>query len=113
VLTRRLSLAPVVVLAKPAPTRSKRRRRTDHDEYLQMMARIVRAAGSHVGKADPDQLVLLAAVAADVDALMVRTVAGVRESGFRWQSIADVLGVSRQAVQQRFGRRVGEVSGMP
>jgi hypothetical protein len=112
VLTRRMSLAPVTVVTRPPKARPKRRRHlVDHDEYLAMMARIARAAGPRVGKADPAQLRLLIGVAADIDRTIVYAVAGLRACGFKWQTIADELGVTRQAAQQRWGRRVEELNG--
>ena len=37
-------------------------------------------------------------------------VAGARSQGWSWQEIADVLGVSRQAVHKKHGKRLGRGS---
>lgn len=40
-----------------------------------------------------------------VDRLQELQVGNARERGWSWQEIADALGVSRQAVHKRYGRR--------
>jgi DNA-directed RNA polymerase specialized sigma24 family protein len=40
-----------------------------------------------------------------VDRLQALQVDNARERGWSWQEIADALGVSRQAVHKRYGRR--------
>ncbi len=43
----------------------------------------------------------------DVDALLQAAVASARTAGHSWEAIGQVLGLSRQAVQQRFGKVAG------
>lgn len=57
---------------------------------------------------DPDDALALVCRAADADraagALLHRSVASARSGGHSWQAIGDVLGLTRQAAQQRFGK---------
>jgi hypothetical protein len=66
------------------------------------------------GENDPLELVRAAHEVQDrADALMAAAVQQAREAGRTWQEIGEVLGVSRQAVFQRYGKpidpRTGEV----
>ncbi|HJT93631.1 MAG TPA: DUF3887 domain-containing protein [Mycobacterium sp.] len=66
------------------------------------------------GENDPLELVRAAHEVQDrAEALMAAAVQQAREAGRTWQQIGDVLGVSRQAVFQRYGKpidpRTGEV----
>jgi hypothetical protein len=66
------------------------------------------------GQNDPLELVRAARDVQDqAEALMAAAVQQAREAGRTWQEIGDVLGVSRQAVFQRYGKpidpRTGEV----
>ena len=66
------------------------------------------------GEADPLELVRTAHDVQDqAEALMTAAVQQARDAGRTWQEIGDVLGVSRQAVFQRYGKpidpRTGEV----
>jgi hypothetical protein len=66
------------------------------------------------GESDPLGLVRAAHEVQDrAEALMAAAVQQAREAGRTWQEIGDVLGVSRQAVFQRYGKpidpRTGEV----
>jgi hypothetical protein len=78
---------------------------------LDMMARMIRAAGRTVGEYDPDQLCRLDGLKSVLDAAMVAAVRGQRESGVTWQSIGEALGVTRQAVIQLYGPRLEEGRG--
>lgn len=58
--------------------------------------------------ADPDDALTLVRRAAEADrvagALLHRSVAAARSGGHSWQAIGEVLGLTRQAAQQRFGK---------
>ncbi len=72
---------------------------TQPDEVTNVAA----AAGSR------DPAVGLAAVAALrglVDVLEALQVGNARDAGWTWKAIADHLGVSKQAVHQKYGRRL-------
>ena len=46
----------------------------------------------------------MTSVAAELDDAISQAVAGLRAAGYSWADIAARLGVTRQAVQQRWGR---------
>ncbi|MBO0895283.1 MULTISPECIES: hypothetical protein [Arthrobacter] len=48
----------------------------------------------------------VAALRATADALELRQVEAALRSGMSWQSIADALGVTRQAVHKKYSKRV-------
>jgi hypothetical protein len=73
-------------------------------EFLKMLRRMVRAAGTRVGRADPEDLAELIAIRIDLDAAIQRAVDGLREDGFTWQSIGDATGTSRQAALMKWRR---------
>ena len=81
-------------------------RASDHGEYSAFARRAVRAMGRRVADSDPDDLVLMLALRAELDDAITAAVVGQRQAGFTWSQIADVLGVSRQAAQQRWGDAV-------
>ncbi|MFC9550018.1 hypothetical protein ACFTWF_04130 [Rhodococcus sp. NPDC056960] len=45
-----------------------------------------------------------------VDELLVSAIAAARSAGHSWDTIGAALGMSRQAAQQRFGKRIGDTS---
>lgn len=73
-------------------------------EFAAFVRRIVRAYSRRVGDGDVEALPELLALAADVDAAIAKSVAGLRDAGYSWAEIAARLGTTRQAAQQRFGR---------
>ena len=77
---------------------------TETADFAAFARRIVRAYARRVGDGDVEALPELLALAAEVDAAIVKSVAGLRESGYSWGEIASRLGTTRQAAQQRFGR---------
>jgi hypothetical protein len=86
------------------PTR--RRHVPEPVEYVEMIRRMVRAAGRRVSVADPEHLAALVAVRRDLDAAIVTAVAGVRRSGFSWQSIGEATGTTKQSAVQKWGAAV-------
>lgn len=75
-------------------------------EYLQMLGRMIRAAGPRVGNADMDELTTLLALRDELDDVIGQAVRSVRENGgYSWQAIGDAAGITRQAAQQRWGKR--------
>ncbi|GAA4105304.1 hypothetical protein [Actinomadura miaoliensis] len=75
----------------------------------------VLAAGAQVRDDDPDdhlRLVAAARVAAEETSRMLRqSINGARAAGHSWEDVGRVLGVSRQAAQQRFGTPARGASG--
>ena len=66
--------------------------------------RMVRAVGSRVGQEDPDGLEYLNIVRDALDSAMRVAVEGLREGGHTDKAIGEALGMTRQAVQQRWPR---------
>lgn len=64
---------------------------------------------------DPEDQLALVRRAAEADrvagTLLHRSVAAARAGGHSWQAIGEVLGLTRQAAQQRFGKDDGEEPG--
>lgn len=75
----------------------------ENDEFAAFARRVIRAHGRRVAAGDPDALAALLALAREVHAATGEAVEGLRAAGYSWEDIADRLGVSRQAVQQRWG----------
>jgi len=89
--------------------RTRPARYVETEEFARFVRRIVAAYRRRIAGVDgqaPDLANLrgLADLAGDVDAAIGEAVAGLRAHGHTLQEIADVLGVSRQAVHQRYGR---------
>ena len=71
-----------------------------------MVRRMLRAFARRCGDADPEDLAEFLAMRAELDAAIQSAVDGMREQhGFSWAEIARGAGVTRQAAQQRWGRR--------
>lgn len=81
-------------------------RGSDHGKYAGMVRRIVRAYGRRIADSDPDDLALILSVRSELDEAIAAAVAGMRSNGFSWAEIARPLGMSRQAVQQRWGKAI-------
>ena len=75
----------------------------ENDEFAGFARRVIRAHGRRVAAGDPDALVALLALAREVSEATGEAVRGLRAAGYSWDDIAGRLGVSRQAVQQRWG----------
>lgn len=75
----------------------------ENDDYAAFARRVIRAHGRRVAAGDPDALASLTALAREVHAATGEAVHGLRTAGYSWEDIATRLGVSRQAVQQRWG----------
>lgn len=71
--------------------------------------RMVRALGKRAGQEDPEDLRELLRVRAELDAAMGAAIEGLRAGGHNDIAIGEVLGMSRQAVQQRWPRTVRRV----
>lgn len=83
---------------------NRRRGRVELPEYLAMVRRILRSAGTRCADADPEDLAQLLAIRASLDASIQVAVDGMREAhGFSWTDIGRAAGVTRQAAQQRWG----------
>lgn len=74
------------------------------EEVLKGVLRQVAAVGRRAGTADPDSARLLRLLEEEVEQAWAAAVAGWRETGFSDTEIGRELGVSKQAVQQRWPR---------
>ena len=72
--------------------------------YMQSTLEIAEGAASH----DPDVgLRAVAALRTLAERLEVLQVERARKMGWSWQDIADRLGVTKQTVHRKYGRRIG------
>jgi hypothetical protein len=77
----------------------------ENDAYLAFARRVIRSAGKRLGE-HPDALGDLLGLQAELDAAVAGAVATARQDyGLSWADIGSLLGISRQAAQQRFGGR--------
>ncbi|QCQ16977.1 hypothetical protein EHF32_09745 [Microbacterium sp. RG1] len=74
--------------------------------YLAFARRIIRKAGERVGDADEFELAELVSLRVDIEEAIAVAVRGQKATGRSWTKIGDALGISRQAVQQRYGEKV-------
>lgn len=88
--------------AESKATRAPRVRETP--EQAAAVGRMVRALGKRCGTQDVEGLAELAGLREVVDGALVDAVTLARTSGYSWQFVGDVLGMTRQSAQQRFGR---------
>jgi len=94
------------VKASVKPLRHKRpKRHVENTEYDAMVRRILRAYARRVASGDIEALRSLAALSTELDAVIRLAVVGLRAlpNPYPWSSIADMLGLSRQAVMGRYG----------
>ena len=76
----------------------------ENDDYAAFTRRIVAAHGRRIAAGDVERLRDLVALAEEVDRATATAVAGLRRAGFSWTEIANRLGITRQAAQQRWGQ---------
>jgi hypothetical protein len=100
---------------KPGLTvrRAKRAKRTvENGEFDAFVLRILAAYARRVAAGDIEGLAGLNALSSKVDAVLREAVQGLRKSpySYSWDEIGQRLGVSRQAVQMRFGAKSDRVT---
>lgn len=88
---------------KAALTPGRRRRVVENDEYAGFSRRVLRAHGRRIARGDVEGLADLAQLADAVQTATRTAVTGLRGEGYSWTEIADRLGVTRQAAQERVG----------
>lgn len=76
-----------------------------------MIRRMISALGREVAAGDPEDLKRLRALKDHVDLELGKTVRAQREQGFTDVQIGTALGMTRQAVQQRWPREAGAAVG--
>jgi hypothetical protein len=75
----------------------------ENDEYAAFLRRVIRAYSRRVASGDIDAIAEMAATADHLDTAIGDAITGLRTIGYSWADIALRLGVTRQAVQQRWG----------
>lgn len=89
------------------PISTQRRRRTvENTEFAAFAKRILRAHSRRVGEeADIEALADLVALSSCIDDAIAAAVRGLRKANppYSWTEIGRVLGISKQAAQQRWG----------
>jgi hypothetical protein len=80
------------------------RRERETDEYMDMVARLIKRAGVRAGEGDEPELQALLALQGVLDDAVATAVAGQRSVGRSWAHIASATGTTRQAAQQRWGK---------
>ncbi len=101
-MTAALRQLPPGVNSSLTPKRS--RRVVENDEYAAFLRRVIRAYSRRVATGDIEALTGMATVAGEIDTAMREAITGLRaRHGYSWADIAARLGVTRQAVQQRWG----------
>jgi hypothetical protein len=88
---------------KPALTRKRSRRHVENDEYAAFIRRVLRGYARRIGAGDIDAIADLGGLLGEVETVLNRAVAGLRDTGYSWAEIGLRLGVTRQAVHQRWG----------
>jgi hypothetical protein len=98
-------MSAFTVKAALTPNRPVPRRRTvvENDEYAAFTRRIVAALGRRVATGDVEALRDLLALVHEVDQAAHVAVTGLRDTGYSWAEIANRIGTTRQAAQQRWG----------
>jgi hypothetical protein len=78
---------------------------TENSEYAAFARRILRAYSRRVATGDVESLAHMVDLADDIDNAIRQAVHGLRAVGYSWAEIGARLGITRQAAQQRWGRR--------
>ena len=87
-----------------ALTPNRRRRVVENDEYAAFIRRVIAAYSRRIAAGDIDAITDLAATADQVDQALREAIGQIRARwGYSWADIAQRLGVTRQAAQQRWG----------
>jgi len=84
-------------------TRKRRRRHVENDEYAAFTRRVLRGYGRRIAAGDIDAITDLGGLLGEVETALSRAVSGLREGGYSCAEIGIRLGVTRQAVHQRWG----------
>lgn len=79
--------------------------------YAGMVRRVTTALGRRVASGDLGGLAELVALSEHLDTVIINTIAKLRiEHGYSWAEIGRELGVSKQAAQQRWGKKDAHAS---
>lgn len=86
------------------PPRRRRQRYRETPEVVGAARRLIRVVGKRIATEDPDDLLLLGDLEREVRQAWQVAIDGIRRSGFTDREIGEVLGTTRQAVEQRWPR---------
>jgi hypothetical protein len=86
-------------------TPNRTRPAVENPEYAAFARRVLRACARRIATGDIESLTLMAELADTIDASIQDAVTGLRACGYSWAEIGSRLGITRQAVQQRWGNR--------
>jgi hypothetical protein len=87
-------------------TPKKRTRGTvENPDYAAFARRIIRTAGRRIADGDIEGLRDLLHLSGELDHAIDTAVTGLRNAGYSWADIANRLGITRQAAQQRWTPR--------
>jgi hypothetical protein len=89
---------------KKSLTPNRTRRLVENDQYAAFARRVLRAYARRVADGDVEALIAMTELAAEIDAAIGQAVTGLRACGYSWAAIGSRLGITRQAVHQRWGR---------
>jgi hypothetical protein len=78
---------------------------TETDQFGAFARRVLRAYARRVADRDIEGLAGLVALRDEVDTAIQTAVDALQGNPYSWAEIGHVLGVTRQAAQQRYGRR--------
>lgn len=81
----------------------------ENDEYAKFTLRIVRALAKRAS-ADIDSLAALRDIHAITEDVLAEAIAACRQEGYSWSEVGQRLGITRQAAQQRYGRKMDSLS---
>lgn len=84
-------------------TAKRLRRVVENDEYGLFVRRVIDAYSRRVASGDIEAITAMVATADHFDAAIRDAITGLRSIGYSWADIGMRLGISRQAVQQRWG----------
>jgi hypothetical protein len=74
----------------------------ENDAYARFTRRIIRAYARRIADGDVEALADLVGLSAHLDTAILEAVTGLRAFGYSWADIANRLGITRQAAQQRW-----------
>jgi hypothetical protein len=84
-------------------TSAQRRNTVENKEFAAFTRRIIRAHARRVATGDVEALTDLVALSSAIYDAINHAVTGLREFGYSWTEIANPLGLTKQAAQQRWG----------
>lgn len=89
-----------------ASERERVQRIVENEAFINMVARMVRAAGRRTADDDPDALAQLIGLREYLDRAILVAVSGLRDSGATWQEIGEATGTTRQAAIMKWSKKL-------